>query len=141
MSAPPKVLLDLIPGAKCVLGVIDFAPLDLFMFSAAGWHPHRIHFDLPYAQAEGHAALVVHGPLQAVHLFQALAGVLPAGASVRRTTYRHKAPLYLGTPATMYAEVREATEGTVVVDVRFADDRETVTTSGVAVVRMPDAEG
>lgn len=139
MSAPTETRLELVAGAECSLGAVDFTPLDLFMFSAAGWHPHRIHFDLPYAESEGHRTLVVHGPLQAVHLFQTLATVLPAGARVVRTTYRHKAGLYLGTSATMHAAVTavDANSRTATVDVWFVDDNGTTTTSGVAVIALP----
>ena len=137
MSAGTGTQLDLTAGSVCVLGALDFTPLDLFMFSAAGWHPHRIHFDLPYAESEGHPRLVVHGPLQAVHLFQTLATVLPTGARVVRTTYRHKAGLYLGTSATMHAAVSSVEHGTATVDVWFSDDRGTTTTSGTAIVALP----
>lgn len=136
MSASIETRLELTAGSACVLGEVEFTPLDLFMFSAAGWHPHRIHFDLPYAQSEGHPALIVHGPLQAVHLFQSLATVLPAGARVVRTTYRHKAPLYLGTSATMHAAVTGVEDGAATVDVWFADSSGVTTTSGVAVVTV-----
>ena len=40
----------------------------LFRFSALTFNAHRIHYDLPYARAEGYPALVVHGPLIATLL-------------------------------------------------------------------------
>lgn len=129
--------LELSAGTECVLGDVDFTPLDLFMFSAAGWHPHRIHFDVTYAESEGHPALVVHGPLQAVHLFQALAATLPDGARVTGATYRHKKPLYLGTPATMHASVTTVDAAIASIDVWFADADGVTTTSGTAVVALP----
>lgn len=128
--------LELATGAECVLGVVEFTPVDLFLFSAAGWHPHRIHYDLPYAESEGHPTLVVHGPLQAVHLFQALVPALPAGVRVVRTTYRHRAPLYLGAPATMHAAVTAVHDGAATVEVWFTDAEGTITTSGVAAVQV-----
>ena len=136
MSTSLTTRLELVAGAQCVLGTVDFTPLDLFMFSAAGWHPHRIHFDVPYAQSEGHRGLVVHGPLQAVHLFQALAAALPDGARVTGARYRHKQPLYLGTPATMYAAVTAVDGASGSVDVWFADDNGATTTSGAAAVTV-----
>lgn len=136
MSSSIAARVELGAGFACELGDVDFTPVDLFMFSAAGWHPHRIHYDLPYAQAEGHPALVVHGPLQAVHLFQSLAAALPDGARVVRTTYRHKAPLYIGTSATMRATVTAVVDGVATVDVWFADPAGVTTTSGVATVAL-----
>ena len=43
----------------------------LFRFSALTYNAHRIHYDLAYARSEGHADLVVHGPLQALLLSEA----------------------------------------------------------------------
>ncbi len=38
--------------------------VQLFLYNAALWNAHRIHFDQPYATGvEGHAGLVVPGPL------------------------------------------------------------------------------
>jgi hypothetical protein len=42
----------------------------LFLYSAATWNPHRIHYDREYAQVEGHADVIVHGPLQGAWLTQ-----------------------------------------------------------------------
>jgi len=36
----------------------------LFLYSAATWNPHRIHYDREYAALEGHPDVLVHGPLQ-----------------------------------------------------------------------------
>lgn len=45
----------------------------LFLYSAITWNPHRIHYDRDYAQFEGHADVIVHGPLQGAWLTQYLA--------------------------------------------------------------------
>lgn len=46
-------------------------PRLLFRFSALTTNAHRIHYDRPYAeQVEGHAGLVVHGPLLALLLLE-----------------------------------------------------------------------
>ncbi|MGD9895344.1 MAG: MaoC family dehydratase N-terminal domain-containing protein [Dehalococcoidia bacterium] len=44
----------------------------LFFFSAATYNGHRIHYDLPYAQSEGHPTLLVHGPLQSALMAKTL---------------------------------------------------------------------
>lgn len=47
-------------------------PVLLFRFSALTFNGHRIHYDRPYAaDVERYPGLVVHGPLQAVLLFDA----------------------------------------------------------------------
>lgn len=40
----------------------------LFLYSAATWNPHRIHYDVDYARYEGHPDVIVHGPLQGAWL-------------------------------------------------------------------------
>jgi len=48
-------------------------PVLLFRFSAATFNSHRIHYDRDYAQGvEGYPGLVVHGPLIALVLLEAL---------------------------------------------------------------------
>ena len=48
-------------------------PVLLFRFSAATFNSHRIHYDRAYAQGvEGYPGLVVHGPLIAIRLLEAL---------------------------------------------------------------------
>ncbi|MEM8785264.1 MAG: MaoC family dehydratase N-terminal domain-containing protein [Pseudomonadota bacterium] len=53
----------------------DTVPIDpvfLFRFSALTFNGHRIHYDRPYAmEREKYPGLVVHGPLQALLLFEA----------------------------------------------------------------------
>ena len=46
--------------------------VQLFRFSAATSNPHRIHFDLPYAQSEGYPGVVVQSHLHASFLAQAV---------------------------------------------------------------------
>lgn len=59
----------------------------LFRFSAATFNAHRIHYDLPYAQeVEKYPGLIVHGPLQAMLLFEAATrwrGAAPSEFSFR----------------------------------------------------------
>ncbi len=43
---------------------------ELFLYSAASFNPHRIHYDRAYANYEGHQDIVVHGPLQGSWLTQ-----------------------------------------------------------------------
>jgi len=70
----------------------DVTPTALFRFSALTYNAHRIHYDLPYAQDEGYAGLVVHGPLQALLMSEFLrrSGVDLTG---RTFSYRLVAPM------------------------------------------------
>jgi 3-methylfumaryl-CoA hydratase len=67
----------------------------LFRYSAIIFVSHRIHYDLPYAtEVEGYDGLVVHGPLQATLLLNAVTQVL--GVPPARFTYRGVAPAICG---------------------------------------------
>jgi hydroxyacyl-ACP dehydratase HTD2-like protein with hotdog domain len=81
------------------LGPITRAPdaIDLFLYSAAVWLPHRVHYDQPYtSQVEGHPGLLVQGPLQGVYLTQLLAEAFGPAVEVRSLRFRHQAPVYVG---------------------------------------------
>jgi hydroxyacyl-ACP dehydratase HTD2-like protein with hotdog domain len=60
--------------------------IQLFRFSAVTWNPHRIHFDLPYAETEGYP-----GPLVQSHLhgsFLAHTVLQWAGVGAMLTAFR-----------------------------------------------------
>ncbi|MDH7973267.1 acyl-CoA dehydrogenase [Sphingomonas sp. AR_OL41] len=65
----------------------------LFRFSALTFNAHRIHYDLVYAVGvERYAALVVHGPLQAMLLINF---AIDNGLTPARFAFRGRAPLYV----------------------------------------------
>lgn len=72
---------------------LDVDPVLLFRFSALTYNAHRIHYDQPYAAEEGYPGLVVHGPLQALLMGEAMrrSGVPVLG---RTFAYRLLAPTY-----------------------------------------------
>ncbi len=73
--------------------VIEVTPHTLFRYSALTGNAHRIHYDGDYArEVEGHAGVVIHGPLQATWL-AALATV--RGESLKELTFRGRRPAYL----------------------------------------------
>ncbi|MFJ7217416.1 MaoC family dehydratase N-terminal domain-containing protein [Amycolatopsis sp. NPDC098790] len=67
-------------------------PTVLFRFSALTYNAHRIHYDRDYARdVEGYPGLVVHGPLQALVMAEAVRGT---GAPAAAIDYRVVAPLF-----------------------------------------------
>lgn len=69
--------------------------VDLFLFSAACWLPHRIHYDQAFAREEGLEATPIHGPLQATWLVQlADEWATQRGARVASSTIRHLSSAY-----------------------------------------------
>ena len=140
LGAPGTWPADLTVGAAVPEGRRRYGPVELFLFSAAGWHPHRIHYDLPYAQHEGHPELLVHGPLQAVHMFQHLEEVGGPGVVFRSVTYRHARSLYVGDTARIGGRVIAADggDGSVTLEVWMENQKTGErTTSGTAVVATP----
>ena len=109
--------------------------VDLFMFSAASWLTHRIHYDVAFTtETDGHPALLIHGPLQGVYLVQHAGRWLGSGSRLSSVTWRHKAPAYLGETLTCEGEVVEADEaaGTMRIELRLVNEAGKVTTEGTA---------
>lgn len=94
--------------------------IELFMFCAATWNTHRIHYDRRFAQASGFRELVVPGPLQTARLAQMIdefAGRYDGHLTTM--SVRHHATLYCNEPAHLTAHltgVRES-ESEIAIDV------------------------
>jgi len=74
--------------------VVHPDPVLLFRYSALTFNGHRIHYDRPYAMdAEGYPGLVVHGPLLATLLLDALRDAHP-DRTVARFEFRAQRPLF-----------------------------------------------
>ncbi len=113
----------------------------LFFFSAATYNGHRIHYDLPYAQSEGHPTIIVHGPLQSALLAKTLRNwVGPRGRLLRlRTQNRASAfpdeQLIFG--GRVSAARIEAGEGIVECEVWEQKEDGRVIIPGSATVQLP----
>ena len=69
----------------------------LFMYNAAVWNPHRIHYDEIYTtQVERHPGIVIDGPLQGDWLAQAVTNWLGDDGKVLRFSYSNRQATYLG---------------------------------------------
>lgn len=114
-----------------------YGNVELFLFSAATWNPHRVHYDQHYTQAvAGQPALLVQGPLQAATMFQALRDELAEGVSMQSLTYRHTAMLHAGEPARIAGRVSAVEDDTATVEMWVESLRSGQrTTVGVARLR------
>jgi 3-methylfumaryl-CoA hydratase len=71
--------------------------VQLFLFSAATWNPHRIHYDAPYVTGvEGHEGIVVHGPLMGAWLLELAQAWVDGWGEVVDVTYRNVSPALAG---------------------------------------------
>ena len=69
---------------------------ELFLYSAASFNPHRIHYDRAYANFEGHDALVVHGPLQGSWLTQFVTDWAGPRARLLSIEWQNRASAFVG---------------------------------------------
>jgi hydroxyacyl-ACP dehydratase HTD2-like protein with hotdog domain len=135
------------PG-RALISEIAVQPneIDLFMFSAATWLTHRIHYDRDYARKEGYADLVVHGPLQGAYLSQMLADFAwRHDGQLVSMEYRHHQPAYCRDTLTCTARVRSTTRRANVlvlaVDVEIVNGTGLTVTSGSAVIHLGNITG
>lgn len=95
-SRPPEVSFEAPEADASWTLPVTADPVLLFRFSALTYNAHRIHYDEAYAtDVEGHAGLVVHGPLLAILCLE-----LPrrAGVKVRELSFRASRPVYARQP-------------------------------------------
>ena len=99
-AAPP-------PPAGALVRTLTPDPVLLFRYSALTGNGHRIHYDLDYVtREEGYPGLVVHGPLQAVLLFDAACRHEP-GRTPTRFDFRGVRPLFDFETATVNGRTRD----------------------------------
>lgn len=73
--------------------------VQLFMYNAAIWNPHRIHYDQRYTtEVEGHEDIVVDGPLQGEWLTQVVLDWAGESAHLAWFRYANRGVAYVGEP-------------------------------------------
>jgi hydroxyacyl-ACP dehydratase HTD2-like protein with hotdog domain len=133
MSSVGTLPLGSPPAAPLAAGRFVPTEIDLFMFCAATWNTHRIHFDRDYARAEGYRDLVVPGPLQSARLAQLLADFAGAhDGRLHSMSVRHHTSLYCNEPIDLRADLVEVRESELEVAVVAADPQGVAATSGRA---------
>lgn len=84
-------------------------PVLLMRYSALTFNGHRIHYDRPYAmQEEGYPGLVVHGPLIATLLMEALRGAHPE-RTIRSFAFKAVSPVFDTAPFTVNGRLEGST--------------------------------
>jgi hydroxyacyl-ACP dehydratase HTD2-like protein with hotdog domain len=85
-----------LPGA--IVGPHEFTAdeLDLFRFSAVTWNAHRIHYDRPYAEAEGLPGLAVQAHLQGAWFARVARSIGGPTARLRTLSWTNRAPVVAG---------------------------------------------
>jgi len=97
------------PGTVLVTRTVQPHEIDLFLFSAITWNPHRIHYDRDYARIEGYPDILVAGPHQAALMAQMLSDYARSrGGSVESMAVRHRSPAYCSQVLELAAVVTRA---------------------------------
>jgi hydroxyacyl-ACP dehydratase HTD2-like protein with hotdog domain len=110
----------------------------LFLYSAATWNPHRIHYDRDYAVIEGHVDVIVHGPLQGAWLTQYVTDWAGPRARLLRARWQNRASALPERDLLFTGEVVAVDGDIVELEIAERDAADgTVLMPGGAAIRLP----
>lgn len=113
--------------------------IQLFLYNAALWNAHKIHFDQPYATGvEGYLGLVVAGPLLGEWLTQCVTEWLGDAGRLVSFEYSNRGASYVGDVLRSAGTVAslDRSRGEAVLSLAIVNEAGEVTTPGTAVVRF-----
>ena len=113
--------------------------VSLFLYNAAVWNAHRIHYDETYTtEVEGHAGVVVDGPLQGDWISQVALNWLGQDGVLERFEYSNRRASHLGDTLVSGGRITaiDTESGRVELELYVADDAGQVLTPGTATVRF-----
>jgi 3-methylfumaryl-CoA hydratase len=111
----------------------------LFLYNAAVWNPHRIHYDEGYATTvERHPGLVIDGPLQGDWLAQCVTNWLAGHGALERFEYSNRSAAYLGETLRSGGRIAaiDAAQRRMTLDLWVKNAAGEVTSPGGATVRL-----
>ena len=113
--------------------------VSLFLYNAAIWNPHRIHYDEPYTtNVENHPGVVIDGPLQGDWLNQVVVNWIGDSATLTSFNYSNRRASYLGETLTSGGAITaiDAEFGNVDLEIFIKNEDGDVITPGTAQVRF-----
>jgi hydroxyacyl-ACP dehydratase HTD2-like protein with hotdog domain len=113
--------------------------VQLFLYNAALWNAHRIHFDYPYAtEVEGYPGLVIAGPMLGDWLNQCVEEWLGDTGRLVNIEYSNRAASYIGETLRSGGTVTavDPASGEVQIEVFIKNEAGEVITPGVATAVM-----
>ncbi len=113
--------------------------VSLFLYNAAIWNAHRIHYDERYTtEVEKHPGVVVDGPLQGDWLTQTVLEWIGEEAVLVEFQYANRKASYVGDNLVSGGMVKVTHEESreVVLDLYIKDEHGDVTAPGSATVRF-----
>tara|TARA_B100001179_G_C18548694_1_gene385044 strand:+ start:40 stop:453 length:414 start_codon:yes stop_codon:yes gene_type:complete len=113
--------------------------VSLFLYNAAIWNPHRIHYDEPYTtNVENHPGVVIDGPLQGDWLNQVVVNWIGDSATLTSFNYSNRRASYLGETLTSGGAITaiDAESGNVDLEIFIKNEDGDIITPGTAQVRF-----
>ncbi|MGE0483977.1 MAG: hypothetical protein AB7Q81_07545 [Gammaproteobacteria bacterium] len=109
--------------------------VSLFLYNAAVWNAHRIHYDERYTtDVEHHPGVIIDGPLQGDWLTQVVVDWLGDDGRLLEFEYSNRRASVLGETLTAGGSISAIDGVTVSLDIWIRNERGEVTTPGRAVV-------
>lgn len=141
-NASATQLTDVRPGQQVPALRRKPTRVSVFLFGVAYWTPHRIHYDIEAAKAEGFGDVVVTANLLSAYSVEMLTRWTGDPQCVLELEERNHAPALAGESLTVTGQVLDIgeTDGQrrARCSLRISKDDGTQVVSGQAVVRLPD---
>lgn len=128
---------DVRVGDRLPVVVRNASRVQLFLYSAATWNPHRIHYDAEYARFEGHPDVIVHGPLQGAWLSQYVTDWAGPAGRILTLSWQNRASALPEQDYEFHGEVTGIDGDVVTFALREQSTDGTVLMPGTATVRLP----
>jgi len=113
--------------------------VSLFLYNAAIWNAHRIHYDALYTtQVEKHPEIVIDGPLQGDWLSQCVLNWAGEDGSLATFEYSNRRASYLGETLKAVGKVtgKDDASKTVSVELGIVNEKGETIAPGAATVRF-----
>jgi acyl dehydratase len=140
MTVVPRRFEDVVPGEALPGFSFDMTLPALVLYGAATWDFHRLHYDVPFAQAAGMRAPIMDGQMAGGLLARLLMQWGGPDAFVRRLSYRLRTPVFLGEHILLRGSVAglDAARGWVLCRIDIVkDDGSEVVREATAAVELP----
>ena len=109
--------------------------VSLFLYNAAVWNAHRIHYDEPYTTGvEHHPGIVIDGPLQGDWLSQVALDWAGDRGTLTRFDYSNRTAAYLGETLWSGGRVSAVSNDRIELELHIENERGEVITPGSATV-------
>ena len=134
----PK-LNDLKIGLELPARTFEATNVSLFLYNAAIWNAHRIHYDAAYTvNIERHPGIVIDGPLQGDWLTQVVLEWLGEDGALLEFEYSNRRASYLGERLTAGGRIASIDHAArqVTLEIYIRNEAGEITTPGRAVVGL-----